>query len=70
MTMPNNSVEPTAISPRRVCILRQPSYEPARVQSIEITKLILQMQQIGDIARNDPDKELSFEEIQTFLLPF
>ncbi|MCZ7553156.1 MAG: helix-turn-helix domain-containing protein [Anaerolineales bacterium] len=52
-----------------IAVMRKQPLE-VRTQSIQTTKLILQMQQIGDIVKNDPDKELPFDEIQTFFTAF
>jgi transcriptional regulator with XRE-family HTH domain len=52
-----------------IAVLRKQPAE-VRTQSIETTKLILQMQQIGDIIREEPEKDLSIEELQSFLGAF
>jgi transcriptional regulator with XRE-family HTH domain len=52
-----------------IAIIRKQPLE-IRSQSIETTKLLLQMQQIGDIIRENPDKDLSIEELQSFLAAF
>jgi len=46
-----------------IAVFRKQSPEQ-RAQSIETTKLILQMQQISDIAKEKPDRKFTFEELQ------
>lgn len=41
-----------------------------RAQSVETTKFLLSMQQWGDIAKANPDKEFTFEELQGFFSGF
>jgi transcriptional regulator with XRE-family HTH domain len=46
-----------------IAVLRKQPPE-VRTQSIETTQFLLLMQQWGDIAKADPDKEFTFEELQ------
>lgn len=49
-------------------IRKQPAQD--RNQAINAMQLLLQMQVIGDSIRENPDKDLSTEELQSFLSGF
>jgi transcriptional regulator with XRE-family HTH domain len=52
-----------------IAVIRKQTPE-IRTQSIETTKFLVQMQQLGDIANANPDKEFTFEELQDFFSGF
>lgn len=52
-----------------VAIFRKQSPE-ARQQSIETTKMLLRMQNMGDALIRNPEKQPSFEEIRDFVTDF
>lgn len=58
----------TEVQDQITYIRRQPP--DIRAQSIETTKFLLLMQQLGDIAKDNPDKEFTFEELQDFFAGF